>query len=289
VKSKERPPIYYAYQEGWVSLTANVLLFAVKYWAGIVSGSIAIIADAWHTLSDSISSVIIILGFKVTEKPADHDHPFGHGRAELIVSLIVGVILAVIAFNFILESIDRLQTRTTADIGTMAYFVIGLSVVSKELMYQYAVRIGRKFKLNAVIADAWHHRSDAVSSLVILAGLAASRFFWWVDGALGLLVALFIVKATYEILRDAINPLLGEVPEKEIVSKIKTICQEQIDEHVNVHHFHIHNYGNHTELTFHIRMPGDLSLHQAHELVTRVEQIIRETLNIEPTIHMEPH
>ncbi len=284
----DKPHIYYAYQEGWVSLSGNLILFIIKYWAGIVSGSIAIIADAWHTLSDSISSIIIILGFKVTEKPADKDHPFGHGRAQLIVSLIVGVILAVIAFNFVLESIDRLQTKTIADIGLIAYLVIGLSVISKEIMYHYAHRIGSKYNLNAVIADAWHHRSDAVSSLVILVGLFANKYFWWVDGALGLLVALFIIKATYEILRDAINPLLGETPDKNLVANIRSLCQEQIDTEINVHHFHIHNYGDHTEMTFHVKMPGRLSLKQAHEMVTRVEQIVKERFNIEATIHMEP-
>jgi len=284
----DKPSIYYAYQEGWVSLFGNILLFAIKYWAGIVSGSIAIIADAWHTLSDSISSIIIILGFKVTEKPADQDHPFGHGRAELIVSLIVGVILAVIAFNFVLESIDRLQTRTTAQIGPVAYLVIGLSVILKEIMYHYAHRIGTKYKLNAVIADAWHHRSDAVSSLVILVGLFANKYFWWVDGALGLLVALFIIKATYEILRDAINPLLGETPDTHLVADIRALCQEHIDTEINVHHFHIHNYGDHTEMTFHVKMPGHLSLQQAHEMITRVEHIVKERFNIEATIHMEP-
>jgi cation diffusion facilitator family transporter len=288
LKRHQRSPIYYAYQEGWISLATNFLLFAIKYWAGVISGSIAIIVDAWHTLSDSISSIIIILGFKVTEKPADKDHPFGHGRAELIVSLIVGVILAVIAFNFILESIDRLQTHTTADIGLISYLVISLSVISKEVMYQYANRIGRKYNLNAIIADAWHHRSDAISSLVILVGLFASDYFWWVDGVLGLLVALFIVKATYEILNDAINPLLGETPDKKLVSEIQSICQEQIDIEVNVHHFHIHKYGDHTELTFHVKMPGNLSLDKAHDMVTGVEQIIRNKFNIEPTIHMEP-
>lgn len=284
----ERSPIYYAYQEGWVSLSTNILLFVIKYWIGVLSGSIAIIADAWHTLSDSISSVIIILGFKVTEKPADQDHPFGHGRAQLIVSLIVGVILAVIAFNFILESIDRLQTRTRADIGLIAYLVIGFSVIAKEAMYQYAIRIGRRFNLNAIIADAWHHRSDAVSSLVILVGLFANQYFWWVDGVLGLLVALFIIRATYEIMRDAINPLLGETPDEKLLSNIREICREHLNTEVNAHHFHIHKYGDHTELTFHVKMPGSLSLHDAHDLVTTVEKSILERFNIHSTIHMEP-
>jgi cation diffusion facilitator family transporter len=288
MQKPERSPIYYAYQEGWVSLSINILLFVIKYWIGVLAGSIAIIADAWHTLSDSISSVIIILGFKVTEKPADRDHPFGHGRAQLIVSLIVGVILAVIAFNFILESIDRLQTRTRADIGLIAYLVIGFSVIAKEAMYRYAIRIGRNFNLNAIIADAWHHRSDAISSLVILVGLFANRYFWWVDGVLGLLVALFIIQATYEIMRDAINPLLGETPDEKLVSNIKGICREYLNAEVYAHHFHVHKYGDHTELTFHVKMPGSLSLNDAHDLVTKVEQGILERFKIHSTIHMEP-
>jgi cation diffusion facilitator family transporter len=278
----------YANLEGWASITVNLLLFILKYWAGIVTGSIALIADAWHTLSDSVTSVIVLIGFKYRDKPADKDHPFGHGRAELIASLIIGVLLAIIAFNFVLESIHILRNHVAANFGMIAIIVTALSVLVKEGMAQYAFWAARKIKSNALRADAWHHRSDALSSVIILAGIFINPFFWWIDGVLGIAVAIFIFYTAYGIMADAINPLLGETPDPDIIAEIKQICDEKSDSNTNVHHFHIHNYGDHTELTFHIKLPGTHSLDQAHEIATQIENEIKSQLNISATIHMEP-
>ena len=274
--------------EGWLSVGLNLALFVLKFWAGIVTGSIALIADAWHTLSDSVTSVIVIIGFRYKKKPADSEHPFGHGRAELIASLIIGVMLILIAFDFVMQSITVLRNQEQVSFGTFAIVATVISIVAKEIMAQFGFWAARTVNSNALRADAWHHRSDALSSLIILVGIFISPYFWWIDGALGIAVAIFITYTAYEIMADAVNPLLGEIPDPDLVKKIVRICDEKIREDTRPHHFHIHNYGDHTELTFHLKLDGGYSLDHAHDIATEIEERINEELSIETTIHMEP-
>lgn len=276
------------YIEGWLSIIVNIFLFGLKYWAGVATGSIAIIADAWHTLTDSISSIIVLIGVKVSSKPADEKHPFGHGRAELIASLIIGVLLAIIAFFFIQQSIEKLKNREAVVFGTFAIVVTVISIVSKEALAQFAIWAGKKTGSTVLKADAWHHRSDAISSVIILVGIFLGKYFWWIDGVLGIIVALLIFYATYEIFRDSVNPLLGKTPDENLIKEVNKICQAINATQMEAHHFHIHEYGNHTELTFHINLSNDVSLEDAHIIATKIENSIREKLNIEATIHMEP-
>jgi cation diffusion facilitator family transporter len=273
---------------GWISMGVNLLLFGLKFWIGIITGSIALMADAWHTISDSISSIILLVGNFYANKPADEDHPFGHGRAELITAMIIGFLLAIISLNFVVESIKTLMHRESVNFGMLAIIVTSISIVLKEILARYAFWVANKVNSNAVKADAWHHRSDAISSLIILIGIVLGNYFWWIDGVLGILVALFIFHASYSILSEAINPLLGEIPDPELIKSIQNICHDQIASDSNAHHFHIHRYGDHTELTFHIKLPGELTLDQAHHFASETEKKIFEKYKIEATIHMEP-
>ena len=150
-----------AYSEGWISIGVNILLFALKFWAGIVSGSVAIVADAWHTLTDSISSVIVIIGVKVSKKPPDKHHPFGHGRAELIATLFIALFLGWVAIHFATESLERLKNHELADYGIVAIIVTIVSVVLKEALARYAFWVGRKTGFKSMKADGWHHRTDS--------------------------------------------------------------------------------------------------------------------------------
>lgn len=278
----------YAYFEAWISISINILLFALKYWAGIVSKSIAIVADAWHTLSDSISSIIVLVGVKISNKPADKKHPFGHGRAELIASVIIGVILAIIGFDFLINSIKKLTNKEHAVYGLLAIAVTIVSVILKELLAQYSFWAGKKTGMKSLKADAWHHRSDAISSIIILAGIFLNKYFWWVDGVLGVLVTIFIFYAAYEILKDGISPLVGEVPDQELINRIKVLSQKIAGKDVNIHHVHIHKYGNHTEITFHIKLPKEYLFEKVHSIATDIELGIKDELNMDATIHTEP-
>jgi cation diffusion facilitator family transporter len=275
-------------REGHLSLWGNVLLFALKFWAGITSSSAALIADAWHTLSDSISSIIIMIAAKVSGKKADEKHPFGHGRAELIAALIVGVLLFMIAMDFFIEGIDRLNSRQEAQYGLIAIIVTGISIIIKESMAQYALWAYKKCHCLSLKADAWHHRSDAISSIVLLFGIFLGRYVWWADGVLTLLISIMIAWAAFHIIRDGIKPLMGETPDEDFLEYLGDVCDEILGRKSDVHHVHIHRYGDHIEITFHLRFPKDISLKEVHDFLTRIEMRLKEERDIEATIHPEP-
>jgi len=276
------------YKEGFVSIIVNLVLFGIKYWAGIVSGSIALIADAWHTLSDAISSVIVIAGVKLSSQKPDKEHPFGHGRWEQIAALFIGFLLALIAFEFLKESIVKFNAHQTANFGTIALTVTIASIIVKELLAQYALIIARKTGNISIKADAWHHRSDALSSVFVLIGIFLKDYFWWIDSVLGIIISLMLFYAVYTIIKDAINKLLGEDPSKEMVNTILDIIAATTDIETHPHHFHIHDYGIHKELTFHIKLENETDIATGHRLATAIEQNIFKELNIETTIHVEP-
>ncbi len=278
----------YIIREGWLSVIGNIILFGLKYWAGIVTGSLALIADAWHTLSDSVSSVIVLIGGKISEKPADDDHPFGHGRAEHIAAIIIGVLLAFVAFDFVVQAIEKLGSKKPTFFGTIAWVVTIVSIIAKEALAQYAFWAAKKTDATLLSADGWHHRTDALSSIVILIGIAVSSYFWWTDAVLSFIIALMIGYTSYQILSKEIISLLGESPSDELLREIKETVQDGFDEPLYLHHIHIHKYGDHTELSCHIKLPPQMPLNEAHEICTRVEQAIKKKFGFVSTVHPEP-
>ena len=278
----------YIRQEGWLSIIINTLLFALKYWAGIVSGSLALIADGWHTLTDSISSVIVLIGGKISRKPADEDHPFGHGRAEHIASIIIGVLLAIIAFDFIVGAFEKFRNHEQTHYGTVAIVVTIVSILLKEALAQYAFWAGRKIESSILRADGWHHRSDALSSVVILIGIILGGNFWWTDAVLSFIVALMIGWASWEILSKEIQSLLGESPSPELIESISKTGESVCNEKIHIHHIHLHNYGRHTEVSLHIKLNPDMPLHEAHEICSQIENAIKTEFGYIATVHPEP-
>ena len=276
-----------ALAEGWLSIIGNIVLFGLKLWAGLVTGSVALMADAWHTLSDSISSAIVVFSAWVSGRPADDEHHFGHGRSDLICSVIIGVLLAFIGFEFILKALEQFRSGEAVAFGRIAVVVTVVSIVVKESMAQFAFWAARRTANPILRADGWHHRTDAFSSMIVLAGILLSSLFWWIDGLLGILVALLIFYASYEILRDSTNRLTGETPDEKMLAEISTILQD-LQIKAEPHHFHLHRYGDHVELTFHLTMAPDLTLKQAHDQAHLMETALRRQLEIEATIHMEP-
>ena len=273
---------------GYISILVNLVLFVLKYWVGIVTGSVAFMADAWHTLSDSLSSVFLILGLTISRKPADEEHPFGHGRAEWISAIFIGMLLAYIGFNFLTESIEKLSERQTATYGWMAITTLLISILGKEVLAQYSFRMGKKWEVKSLVADGWHHRSDALSSVIILVGVVFGGNFWWMDGILGIIVSLFIFYATFEIFRETTHILLGEQPNEATKKQLREVIHEVTGREVFLHHIHMHNYGKHKEITFHIRLPSQMSLEEAHQIATKIEARVQEKMNMQATIHMEP-
>lgn len=276
------------FREGIISIFVNTGLFGIKLWAGIVSGSVALIADAWHTISDSLSSLLVIIGSRLASEKPDKTHPFGHGRWEPITAIFIGFFLAVIAYNFIRDSIERLLERQSAEFGLIAIVVTTISLLVKAWLARYAFKLARKSGNSAVKADGWHHQSDALTSGVILAGIFLADRFWWVDGILGGFVSLLLLYAVFEIMKEAVNKLLGERPDPELIRQVESIIEESYHEDVMPHHYHLHNYIDHQELTFHIKVDDNMDVHNGHEIATDIENKIFKELNITATIHVEP-
>jgi cation diffusion facilitator family transporter len=276
------------YIEGAISIIINFLLFMLKMWASVITGSIALAADAWHTLSDSISSVAVVIAAKLASKKADKEHPFGHGRWEQIASIFIAVILAVIAYGFLDSSIRHFWERDSVEYGTMAVIITAVSIIVKELLAQYAFYIGRKTGNSSVKADGWHHRSDALSSVFVLAGILFAKQFWWIDSVLGIIIALMLFFAALQILKEAINKILGEEPKQAFIDKLTNEIKIIYYDDLKLHHLHIHNYVSHKEITFHIRLNKDLTIEKGHKIATEIEDLIFDKFGMSATIHVEP-
>lgn len=276
------------YLEGIISVIVNSILFILKFWAGLVTGSIALTADAWHTLSDSLSSIMVIVAVKLSSKKPDSEHPFGHGRWEQIAALLIAFLLGIIAFDFLKESFTQFSSHESTKFGKIAIVVTIISIIVKEALAQYAFYIGRKTDNVSIKADGWHHRTDALSSVVVLVGILFAKQFWWVDSVLGAIISIMLFYATYQIAKEAINKILGEKPSSELIEEIRNAIQQYDVESLQLHHFHIHNYVRHQELTFHIKLSDDLSIKEGHRIATEIENIIADKFGIITTIHVEP-
>jgi len=279
----------YGYQEGVLSIIGNLILFGLKYWAGVVTGSLALIADAWHTLSDSASSVIVIGSVKLSTRKADEEHPFGHGRYQQIASIFIAFLLGIVAYEFLTGSIEKFRAQEATHFGLFAIIITSLSIIVKEGLAQYAYWAYRRTGFETLRADGWHHRSDALSSLVVLIGILLGNRFWWIDSVLGFLISLMLFYAVFEIMRNSVNKLLGEKPDKQLIQEVNTLIKRISDREICPHHFHLHTYGDHKELTFHIMLKGSLEITTGHDIATEIEEALREEMNIEATIHVEPY
>jgi cation diffusion facilitator family transporter len=278
----------YGYIAGTLSVVVNISLFGLKIWAGLIVGSVALVADAWHTLSDTLTSAIVIVGFMIAGKPPDKEHPYGHGRAELIGAIIISTLLAVVGITFFRESIEQLRQRQAVHYGAIGLWVLIVSIVTKEVLAQITIFLAKKSDSPSLRADAWHHRTDAVSSVIILVGLFFSGRFWWVDGAAGIGVSAMILYAAYDILMDASHTLLGEPLDSKTREKIEEIIGATSGKTGQLHHIHIHKYGEHIEITLHLKFPPAMTIHDAHTIATEIEQAIGQRLGMECTIHLEP-
>lgn len=273
---------------GWISIITNIFLFIIKYWVGLVSGSIALMADAWHTLSDSISSVALIIGLRISKVPPDREHPYGHGRAELLSTLLIGLILGVIGLNFFKDALSHLIHEQAVEFGFWAKAVTIISILGKEALAQLSFYISRKNESPSLRADGWHHRSDALSSVIILIGIFLGGRYWWMDGVLGLIVAGLILYSSFDIMRRAWADMLGKSADEATTRKLKKMVDGMYPDGIHLHHVHMHIYGDHKELTFHIKLPPEMSLKEAHDIANQIEEKVRKEMKIEATIHMEP-
>lgn len=276
------------YTEGIASIIINTMLFGLKIWVGTASSSVAMTADAWHTLSDTLTSIVVIFGFWFSSRPEDEKHPFGHGRAELIATIIIATLLAVVGLNFLRDSIQQLIVRKSANFSTLGLVVFAVSVVIKEGLARFSIWAGKKTNSQSLLADGWHHRSDAIASLIIVIGAVLGKYLWWIDGVLGIGVSGLVLYAAYEIAHTASDSLMGEKTGDDLTNRIKRIANETSPELKDIHHIHIHRYGDHLEITLHARLDKKTDIEDAHALSTRLEQRLRNELRADTTVHIEP-
>jgi len=276
------------YLEGWLSIGINTALFGLKFWAGKRIGSVSMVADAWHTLADTVTSIVVIFGFWISARPADEKHGFGHGRAESITAVIIGTLLAVVGANFLKESIVRLVKHRAVTFAAFAIIIFLLSALIKEALAQFSFWAGRKADSQALVADGRHHRSDAIASALIVVGALLGKSFWWIDGVMGIGVSVLILYATFTVFRPASSSLLGESfskhQEKQILDTVRSIDPA----FKSIHHLHVHNYGDHIEITAHLRLHPEMNVEAAHDIATKAEAALKKQLKAEVTIHIEP-
>lgn len=274
--------------EGWLTTVANVLLFVVKVVLGIMTGSVSLLADSAHTLSDAVTSIVIIVGFTVANKPPDERHPFGHGRMESIAGVVIAVLLGVVAIEAFLSSLDRIANPKIANANVWIIIAVFGTLVAKELMARFCFDLGRMIKSPAIMADAWHTRSDVfATALVIVAFIGAHWNLTWLDGAMGIGVALIIAWAAYESMRNAIDPLLGERAPDETYLEIERIAQEVagVD---GVHDILVHRYGPLYLISLHIQVRADQPALELHAMCDKIEARVSGKFPGHTIVHPDP-
>jgi cation diffusion facilitator family transporter len=276
------------YLEGFVSIFVNTALFMVKIVVGVMCNSIAVIADSVHTLSDSLTSIVVVAGYRMGSKPPDKEHPFGHGRAEELVTLIIASMLFMTGLDFTIRSIEKFLSGESYIFSWLLVTVMAVSALVKEGLALWAFWLGKKYNAQPILADAWHHRSDAIASALLAIAFAFGRNIPWLDSALGIVVSAIIIVTSINILAEPFTELLGKAPTSAEVKRIVDLVKRTSPLVLSVHHIHVHRYGDHVEVTLHIHLPDDTSLFKAHEVATEIEEALRRELGYEATVHVEP-
>ena len=281
----------------WIGSIVNLLLLIFKFVAGIVGHSTAMVADAVHSLSDFVTDLIVILFVRISGKPQDEGHDYGHGKYETLATAIIGAILFAVGIGLMINSTRSIiavcQGQVLATPGILALVAAVVSILLKELLYQYTVFKGKRLNSKAVIANAWHHRSDAFSSIGTLIGVGGAILLgekWSVlDPIAALVVSLFIIKVSI----SPIKPCLDELLEKSLPQKEEARILEIINTYPEVsspHHLRTRRIGNNVAIEVHIRMHGAMSLQDAHEITKGIEASLKQEFGAETHvgIHMEP-
>ncbi len=264
------------YKPIWVSIVGNVFLAVIKLVVGFLYSSIALISDGVHSLSDVITSVAGYFGIKIASKPPDKDHPFGHSRFEPLVAFLIGEALLVVAYEIGRDSLMRLLHGESIEVNGIMLGVTVLSIVAKEAMFRYSVYVGRKLNSQILIADAYHHRSDVLSSVAVLIGLGLQKFgFSRGDALAGLVVAVFLVKVSFEIILENVGYLTGRAPPFELCEEIKKRALS-VPNVLGIHDLRAHYVGNKLHVELHVEVPPTLSLKEAHDVSEEVKKRIEE-------------
>ncbi len=274
---------------GAVGIALNILLFAGKLAAGILSGSISITADAVNNLSDAGSSIVTLLGFKLAGQKPDSDHPFGHGRFEYISGLVVAFLILLMSFELFKNSIVKIIHPGRPECSALIVVILVVSILVKCYMALYNRNIGTRIESVSMSATAADSISDVCATSIVLICLLVSHFTSFVvDGYCGVAVAVFIFIAGITAARDTINPLLGQAPTKEFVQQVSDIVLSH-DDIIGIHDLMVHNYGpGRIHISLHAEVPADGNILEMHDLIDLIEHTLRSTLHCTAVIHMDP-
>lgn len=285
------------YQVTLLGGLANVVLLVFKFIAGIVGGSAAMIADAAHSLSDFLTDIVVLVFVKLSSKPQDYGHDYGHGKYETLATAIIGAVLfatgAMICIEGVSTVIDFFHGKVIEIPGVIALVAAVVSIVVKEITFRVTVKAGRKLDSQVLIANAWHHRSDALSSIGTTIGIGGAIILgekWTVlDPIAAAIVGLLIIRAAYTLVHNATGELLEESLPENIKNEIISIATDE-PEVSGIHHLCTRRIGSLYAIEMHIRMPGQLSLYVAHEHATNIERRLRERFGnlTHVNIHVEP-
>ncbi len=267
----------------------NLLLFLGKFLAGTLSGSISITADAFNNLSDAASSVMTLLGFWLAGARADENHPFGHGRMEYLSGLAVCVAIFIMAFELLKSSVEKILHPTSAQYGTLALVILGVSILVKVIMFTYNRIIGKRIHSTAMEAVAIDSLSDCgATAVVLIAAILEKTKGIQLDGYGGLLVGAFICYAGYRTAKETISPLLGEAPDPDFVKEIRALVLS-FDEIIGVHDLVVHDYGpGRRMISLHAEVPAEGDVLLLHDVIDTIEGTLRYTMHCQAVIQMDP-
>ena len=285
------------YRTTIVGSVVNLLLVVCKFVAGILGRSTAVVADAVHSLSDLLTDIVVIVFVRISGKPADEDHGYGHGKYETLATAIIGIVLFAVGVGILVESIENIVAVVNGAVlprpSVVAVVVTVCSVLCKEMLYWYTIKMGRKYNSQALVANGWHHRSDAFSSMGVLIGLGGAMLLgerWSVlDPLAALVVSAFIIKVAIDLIKPCLSELLERSLPEEVEQEIERIILS-VDGVTSPHHLRTRRIGNRYAIEVHIRMNGNLTLFEAHSITTTVERLLKQRFGATTHvgIHTEP-
>lgn len=274
---------------GIVGIALNVLLFAGKFFAGTLSGSIAITADAFNNLSDAGSSVVTLLGFRLAGRKPDPEHPFGHGRIEYISGLAVSALILLMGVELAKSSFQKILHPEEVEFSAVAVVILLASIAVKLYMSIYNRRIGKKINSSAMVATGIDSLSDTISTAAVLVAMLVGKFSGlMIDGWVGMLVAFFILYSACCAAMETVGPLLGQAPEEEFVQRIEELVMAH-DEVCGIHDLVVHDYGpGRVMISLHAEVPASGDILELHDMIDGIEMELRQQLDCEAVIHMDP-
>lgn len=274
---------------GTVGIIGNLILSIGKFFAGIMTGSIAISADAFNNLSDAVSSIVTLICFRTSDSPADREHPFGHGRIEYISGLIVSIAIIFMGIEFIKTSIEKIFNPEPVVASTVPIVILAVSLVVKLWMGYFNNKIGNTINSTAIKAAAFDSVSDSVVTITILIGMAVTYFTgFYVDAYSGIIVACFVILTGLKMIKESTGPLLGQAPDPELVKSINNLVMRSPDI-LGIHELTVHNYGpGKLVISMHAEVPANKNIMELHDAVEEVENKLKHKFKCQATIHIDP-